>query len=70
MSLALMIQSNALQESAEHQPDVWVCCSGTPHGLGSCAAWSPYVRLKLFTTHDDLTNLFLASIIADKSPHA
>lgn len=54
VSLALMIQSNALQESAEHQPDVWVCCSGTPHGLGSCAARSPYVRLKLFTLFESV----------------
>lgn len=66
-----MIQSNALQESAENQLGVWVCCSGTPHGLGSHVVLMvtlQYVRLQLFTTHNDLTHLFLAFIIADKSP--
>lgn len=73
MSLLLMIQSNAPREPAEHQPDVWVCHSGTSPGLGSRVPHGPhmsafnYLRLTMILL---IFFFFLAFIVADESSHA
>lgn len=71
MSLLLMIQSNTPQESAEHQPGVWVCCSGTSPGLGSHVPHGHHMSALNYSALMMILLIFffLSFSVADKSPH-